>query len=182
MIRRAPLVVLAAIAAGASGCGAMTARVALAPTLDTLGRPGFEATLALGTGMPLDLHRRSQHFLQGQGGFGGGLDGAGHPILVGRADLSYIYWNTEHLDVRAGAGASWRSTPGAENETAGVGGHVGLMPVVWQRSGQISVGQVCVGPELRAEALIRTDGSASVARGLFSLPLVIEANLLITGD
>lgn len=172
------------LAAGLSpGCGAVTLRLAAAPTVDTLGRPGFEATLAVGTGLPLDLHHRSQHFLQGQVALGGGVDGGGRPIFLTRADLAYLYWNGERIDLRAGAGVAYRGTPNEGNETLGVGGHLGLLPVVWQRPGQIAVTQLCVGPELRAEALIRTDGaSPGVARGLVSLPLVIEANLLITGD
>ena len=134
-------------------------------------------------GLPLDLHHRSQHFLQGQGAIGGGVDGAGRSIVVARADLSYIYWNAERIDLRAGAGVAYRGTPGEGNETVGVGGHLGIMPAVWLWSGQIAVSQLCIGPELRAEALIRTNGiEPAVARGLFSLPLVVEMNILVTGD
>lgn len=180
---RAALALVLASAALASGCGAMTLRLAAAPTLDTIGRPGFEATFAFGTGLPLDLHRRSQHYFQGHAALGAGVESAGRPILVARGDLAYIYWNAKRLDVRAGMGVTWRGTPGEGNGTVGVGGHFGVMPAVWQWAEQIAVTQLCVGPELRAEALIRTDGGEpAITRGLLSVPLVVEANILIAGD
>jgi hypothetical protein len=52
--------------------------------------------------------------------------------------------------------------------------------MVYRNDGNWLVTHVCVGPELRAEAL--SGGPAGGTLGLFSLPLAMELNLLAAGD
>jgi hypothetical protein len=167
-----------AVALGTSGCGATTVRVELAPSFDTGGRPGFESTLALGVGLPLDFHGRSHHFIQARAALGGGYDGESRGgVLVTAADVDYIHWAEPHMDVRAGLRLSYRSTSDAK--LYGLGARLGLLPIVLHHDGGWLVSHLCVGPELRFEHLWSDQGTT---RGLFSLPLVLEGNFLGAGD
>jgi len=166
-----------------SGCGASTIRVEVAPTIDGDGRAGFSSALALGIGMPLDFHGRSHHFLQALGSVGGGLDGRTRSgAFVGSAGIDYIYWAEPVLDVRAGMRASFEELkPGAGGASLrGVGGQLGILPMVAQNNANWLVMHLCLGPEARVEALWSSPPDR--VRSLFSLPLVLELNLLAAGD
>lgn len=177
------MIKLAACALLLTGCGASTIRVAVAPTLDGAGRPGFESTIGLGIGLPLDYHGPSHHFLQATGSIGGGLDGASRTgALVTTAGLDYLYWAEPRLEVRGGLRFSYRRVAGegAPTELTGFGGHLGLLPVVVGNVGPSSAYHLCLGPELHAEWLHSDPPVAS--RALLSLPLVAELTVLTTGD
>ena len=166
-----------------AGCGATTIRVEVAPTIDGGGRAGVESALSLGIGMPLDYHGRSHHYLQGLASLGGGLDGpsrSGEFLAAVGAD--YIYWAEPTLDVRAGGRYSFRKLGEAAGGTNlhGFGGHLGILPMVTQSDGNWMVMHLCLGPEARVEALWSSPPAA--VRSLFSLPLVLELNLLAAGD
>lgn len=177
------LLIAVPILALLTGCGATTLRVDLAPTIDTDGKPGFESTLSIGAGMPLDYSGRSHHYVQALGSFGGGYAGTtAAGVLETAATVDYIYWAEPSMDVRVGSRFTYRTTPG--NDTApslyGLGGHVALMPIVWGDDNSWMLVHFCLGPELRLERLW-SDPSGG-ARGLFSAPLVAEFNLLAAGD
>src|SRR5690242_10967431 len=95
------------------GCGATTLRIEAAPSVDTNGNAGFESTLSLGIGWPLDIPSRSHHYIQGLSSIGGGVNtdpSAG--LFVGAVAFDYIYWAEPHMDLRVGARFAYRSTPG----------------------------------------------------------------------
>lgn len=178
-MRYAPL--LLALAPLLSGCGATTVRVALAPTLDGTGQPGFEATLSLGVGMPLDYAGRSHHFIQALGTIGGGVESQGKKAeVVTGIDVDYIHWAEPKFDLRAGMHFDFRSVPSLDTKLYGFGGHFGIMPALFADNGNWIVSHFAIGPELRIGRLFGDPGDAS--RTLFSLPLVFELNLLAAGD
>jgi hypothetical protein len=168
-----------------SGCGAMTARVGIGPTLDTTGKPGFESMLTLGVGTPLDFHGRSHHFFQAASSVGGGMDSQTKKASVLLAqDFDYIYWAEPRLDVRAGMRLSFRSVPAADQGSGvklyGFGAHMAFMPIVWHHDGGWLVSQFNIGPDLRLDYLWSDPGGYS--RGQFSVPLGFELNGLGAGD
>lgn len=170
--------VLAACGLLACGCGATTVRVELAPVVDSQGRGGFESTVGLGVGLPLDYGGRSRHYIQARASAGGGVDSASRaPMFTSALDADYLYW-AGRLDLRAGLRLSYRST--ADTKLYGLGARLGISPVVWGDESGWLVSHVCVGPELRVESLWSDPGGAS--RALFSAPLVVEANFLGAGD
>lgn len=170
---------LVACAIAASGCGATTVRVEVAPTIDTSGRAGVESTASLGLGLPLDFAGRSHHFFQARAGAGAGLDGETRAAMfVGAFDADYIYWAEPRLDLRAGLHFSMRSAPGAK--LYGAGGRLGILPIVVARDGGYLASHLAIGPEIRLERLFGDPARAS--RGLFSAPLVVEGNFLGAGD
>jgi hypothetical protein len=174
---------LAACALLLTGCGASTARLAVAPTIDGEGHPGFEATLGVGVGAPLDFHGPSHHFLQATGGLGGGVDGRTRKAeLVTTGGLDYLYWAAPRLEVRGGLRASYRRVESVPVPTGlvGFGGHLGLLPVVIGNAAGPGAYHLCVGPELHAEWLHSDPPGAS--RALLSLPLIVELTVLTAGD
>jgi hypothetical protein len=179
---RALLLVLSASALG--GCGATTVRLEAAPTVDTGGRVGAEGRFSLGIGWPLDFRGRSHHFIQGLTSIGGGRDGqTGKGMVTAGTAIDYIYWAEPRMDVRVGTHFAYRKVPpGGPISTSlyGIGGHLGLMPIVWGNDSSWAVQHFCIGPELRLEYMA-SDPSGS-SRGLFSLPLVTEFNFLAAGD
>jgi hypothetical protein len=66
------------------------------------------------------------------------------------------------------------------NARYGFGGHGAVLPMVYANDASWLVTHVCIGPELRGEVL--SGNPAGGALGLFSLPLVVELNLLGAGD
>jgi hypothetical protein len=175
----APLALPAALLA--AGCGATTVRVAAGPTLDTGRHVGAVSTLSLGLGLPVDFHGRSHHYVQGLASVGGGRDGAtGAGMAVVSADLDYVRWVEPTLDARAGFHFAYQNLPGNGTSRYGGGAHAALLPMVYQDDTTWIVTHLCVGPELRAEVL--SGNPAGGALGVFSLPLVIELNLLGAGD
>lgn len=163
-----------------SGCGASTLRVEVAPTIDSGGRPGVESLLALGLGMPIDYGGRSHHFVQGLGFVGGGFDGrerAGE--LVTGAGIDYIHWAEPKMDIRAGARFAYRDIKG-EARAFAMGGHFALMPMVMKDDSGWMALHLGLGPDLRIEYLWGDPRGEN--RTLFSLPLVLELNLLAVGD
>jgi hypothetical protein len=176
----------ASITAGvvlASGCGASTLRLEIAPTIDGEGHAGVESMVSIGVGMPLDLSRRSHHYVQAQGSLGGGLDGRTKDgMFMTAASVDYIYWAEPSLDIRAGARFAYRKLPessGAPN-VFGLGGRLAILPVVVGDTSNWIVAHFCLGPELRIESL--WSDPAGAERSLFSLPLVGELTLLAAGD
>lgn len=175
-----------ALAAGAlllTGCGASTVRLAIAPTIDGEGHPGVESTIGLGIGTPLDFHGPSHHYLQALGAVGAGLDGRTHTAgLVTSGSLDYLYWAEPRLEVRGGLRFSYRQVEGALAPTSlyGLGGHLGILPVVVGNGSGPGAVHLCLGPELHAEWLTSDPGGAS--RALLSLPLVAELTVLTAGD
>lgn len=166
-----------------AGCGASTARLAVAPTIDSDGRPGFEATVGIGVGLPLDFHGPSHHFLQATGSVGGGLDGRTKKTeLVTTGGLDYLYWAAPRLEVRGGLRASYRRVESVPVATGlvGFGGHLGLLPVVIGNADGPGAYHLCLGPELHAEWLHSDPPGGS--RALLSLPLVVELTVLTAGD
>jgi hypothetical protein len=166
-----------------AGCGASTVRLAVAPTLDTGGHAGFNVTVSLGLGTPLDFHGRSHHYFQGLTSVGGGRDGAtGGRMFVATQDFDYVHWAEPRFDVRAGLHAVFQSVASSTGSAprGGGGAHVGVLPMVYANDASWLLIHVCVGPELRGEAL--SGNPAGGALGLFSLPLVTELNLLGAGD
>lgn len=162
-----------------AGCGATTIRLETAPTLDTGGRPGFESLVSLGVGLPLDFRGRSHHFIQARAAVGGGVDGqTARGMFVAVTDLDYIYWAEPRLDLRAGLRLSYRNTGDAK--LFGLGGRLGLLPIVHGDDANWLVWHFCLGPELRIESL--WSDSTGAQRGLFSVPLIAELNFLAAGD
>lgn len=139
--------------------------------------------MSLGLGTPLDFSHRSHHYMQALGAIGGGLDGnTGSREFLARADVSYIYWMLPRLDLRTGAGYSYRevgSGTGLRRWNA-VGGHFGLMPVVYERKSNWIPIQVAVGAEMRVDWLF--DEKTSNVHSLFSFPVIAEVNFLAAGD
>jgi hypothetical protein len=153
--------------------------VEAAPTLDTGGRPGFQSLLSLGVGLPLDYHGRSHHYIQARAAVGGGVDGETRGgMFLGAVDVDYIYWAEPKLDLRAGMRLSYRST--RDDRLYGIGGRLGLLPIVRGDDGNWLVWHFCLGPELGVESLWSSRTGAQ--RGLFSVPLVAEFNFLGAGD
>jgi hypothetical protein len=174
---------IAACALLLTGCGASTLRLAVAPTIDSDGRPGVESTVGVGVGLPLDFHGPSHHFLQATGSLGGGLDGRTKTAeLVTTGGLDYLYWAEPRLELRGGLRFSYRRAPGdpAPSELFGFGGHIGLLPVVVGNASGPGAYHLCLGPELHAEWLHGDPPGAS--RALLSLPLVAELTVLTAGD
>ena len=165
-----------------AGCGATTVRVAVGPTLDSSGHAGVVSTLSLGVGFPVDFHGRSKHYVQGLASVGGGRDGAtGAGVVVAATDLDYIHWaEPRNMDVRAGLHFAAQNLPATSTSRYGFGAHAGVLPMVYQDNTTWLVTHVCVGPELRGEAL--SGNPAGGALGVFSLPLVTELNWLGAGD
>ena len=166
-----------------AGCGATSVRLTAAPTVDARAQPGFEAALAIGIGMPVDYSPgRSHQFLQEHTALGGGIDG---PTRAGMFTLTqsidYIRWLEPRADFRAGTHFAFHDVHlagDARLQRYGFGTHVGLLPHVWADDTTWLVRHLCVGPELRADALRGPDGWT----GRFSLPLAIELNFLAAGD
>jgi hypothetical protein len=178
---RTACVALGAAALVLSGCGATTVRAAIGPTVDTGGNAGVVGTFSLGVGWPLDFHGRSHHYVQALGGIGGGRDGAtGGPMVAAALDLDHIYWFESRLDTRAGLHLAYQGIPDKSATRYGGGAHAGIVPMVFQDASGWLVTQVCVGPEIRAEAL--SGNPAGGTLGVFSLPLLIELNFLGAGD
>jgi hypothetical protein len=177
------LALLAATALLLTGCPGVSARVAVAPTLDGGGQVGFESTFSVGMGLPLDYSGRSHHFVQALGAAGGGLDGRSRKgMSVVGADVDYIYWVERRLDVRAGLQYEYRSVPGVPGGLSlhGFGGHLAILPVVKGDESSPIVAQFCLGPALRISGLWSAPPGAG--RTLFALPLIAELNLLMAGD
>jgi hypothetical protein len=170
------------------GCGASTIRVEVAPTLNDSGRPGVESALSFGLGMPLDFHGRSHHYLQALASLGGGGVGGrsgGQPMagaFLAAAGVDYIYWAEPRLDLRAGARFTFRQLSPAADGTRlfGLGGHLGILPMVKKNDAGWLLMHLCLGPALRMEALWSSPPGG--AQALFSLPLILELNLLAAGD
>jgi hypothetical protein len=179
-------VALRALVSGAllfvAGCGATTVRLTAAPTVDTNGRPGFESTLSLGIGMPIDFHPgRSHHYLQTLTSIGGGLDGQTRSgMFTFNQSLDYVHWAEPRFDLRAGTHFVFQDVQSgnAMLQRYGFGAHAGLSPLVYANDTTWLVTHLGVGPQLRAEALLGPDGWL----GRFSLPLAIELNFLAAGD
>lgn len=175
-------IVLAGMSAAIAGCGATTVRVTAAPTLDDAARVGFESTLSIGIGWPLDFSGRSHHFVQARGVVGGGLDRATDSgVVLSGGELDFIYWGEPHLDARFGLHFGYRKTVDRPSrpDASTMGLHLAALPIVWTSGSSWMVPQLVVGPELRAEYV--WDG-ANPARAIVSLPLVIEGNFLAAGD
>lgn len=173
---------LAASLIALCGCGASTLRVTAAPTLDTAGKVGFESMLSFGIGMPLDYHGRSQHYLQARVTGGGGLDGqSGKGLFFVGGETDYIYWAEPSFDVRFGLHGFYRKLPDTLQSVEGgaFGAHVALLPAVVQGLSTWIVPQFVLGPELRVD-YVGMHGAPG--RAQFSIPLVIEGNLLGAGD
>ena len=186
------------VALAAAGCGATSVRVALAPSIDTRRQLGFEATVSVAAGWPLDYHGQSRHYVQARTGVGGVIQQGSTgdprpqwphgPQWIFRADLDSLHWALPRVDLRAGAGLARRFASDGEGAGSSNGGsaswsaagYFALLPVIHANDGgHPAVRQLCIGPELRAEALFGDDGSRG---GSFSLPLVVELNLLMAGD
>jgi hypothetical protein len=180
VVSRLPAVILPAALISA-GCASF--RLAGGPTLDTGGKVGATGGFAIGFTMPVDFHGRSHHYLQALASIGGGRDGAtGGAMFSPALDLDYIYWAEPRMDVRAGLHLPFEAVPTltSYNPRFGFGGHAAVLPIVYANGGSWLVTHLCVGPELRGEAL--SGNPAGGALGLFSLPLVVELNLLPAGD
>lgn len=174
---------LAACALLLTGCGASTVRLALAPTIDGEGHPGFESTVGVGIGTPLDFHGPSHHYVQATGSLGGGLDGKTRRAeLVTTGGLDYLYWAAPRLEVRGGPRFSYRRVGDgvAPVDLLGFGGHLGLLPVVIGNAAGPGAHHLCLGPEFHAEWL--TSDAPGASRALLSLPLVVELTVLTEGD
>ena len=99
-------------------------------------------------------------------------------MLVAATDLDYIHWAEPRMDLRAGLRLSYRSS--RDDKAYGIGGRLGLLPIVRGDDTGWLVWHLCIGPELRGESL--WSGATGAQRGLFSVPLVTELNLLGAGD
>lgn len=179
---RSARIALAIGAIAIAGCGATTVRVTAAPTLDDAARVGFESTLSIGIGWPLDFSGRSHHFVQGRGVVGGGLDRSTEKsVVLAGGELDYIYWGEPALDVRFGLHLGYRkvSDVPARPEASTVGFHLAALPIVRSSGSSWMVPQLVIGPEVRAEYV--WDG-VNPGRAIASLPLVIEGNFLAAGD
>jgi len=166
-----------------SGCGATSARLGVGPTIDSAGRVTIESTFSLGFGMPLDFKGRSQHYMQGLGFVGGGADVDSEtkvPTVGLGAD--YIYWAHPRFDVRTGVYFVYRNREESTKELDlfGLGAHLALLPVLTKNNSDLFVPQVCIGPDIRVDQ--SWDANSRVSRSQFSVPLVIEFNLLAAGD
>jgi hypothetical protein len=95
-------------------------------------------------------------------------------------DVDHIYWIASRLDTRAGLHVAFQSVPDQNTIRNGAGAHAAIVPMVFQDDRSWLVTQVCVGPEIRAEVL--SGNPAGGALGVFSLPLLVELNLLGAGD
>jgi hypothetical protein len=171
------------LAAMTCGCGATTLRVSAGPTLDTGARVGGEVMLSAGIGMPLDFNGRSHHFAQARASLGGGLDGrTQREMLTVGGELDYIHWAEPRADVRVGLHMLYRKLPDAVQDPKlyAFGAHFAVLPIVLGSDGGIGVQHFVLGPEIRVEH-VWTD-SVRGHRALFSLPLVAELDLFITGD
>lgn len=168
------------------GCGAVTARLGIAPTLAVNGgraRAGVEASFALGFGTPLDFRGASRHYLQALATAGGGLDArTGGRVVIARADLGYLHLPTPSLMLRTGLGFVYHNVQGDPDGLAlyGVGAHLGLLPVVLSPPPGVILKRLSVGPELRADYL--WSSAAGATHGQLALPLVAEFDLLVAGD
>ncbi len=174
---------LLTLAACLSGCGASSLRVGAGPITDSDGRVGFESTVSLGIGMPLDYSGQSHHFLQGLGYIGGGTGSEqGSGTFTTGAGLDYIYWAHPRVDIRAGLQFVYRNhgEEPRDVDLLGVGAHLALLPVVISSDSSWMLLQFCVGPEFRVDQSWNARGGSS--RGHLAVPLVAEFNLLATGD
>lgn len=165
------------------GCGATTLRLDIGPSIDAFGGAGFESTLSLGLGMPLDYIGRSHHYVQAMGSLGGGLDTRdANALFISAASFNYIYWAEPSLDIRTGLRFSHRNRlPDAGKPGLyGFGGHLAILPVVIGDASGWAVAHFCLGPELRLESLWGSPPGDE--RLLFSLPLAAELTVLMAGD
>jgi hypothetical protein len=166
------------------GCGATTLRLDLAPTIDSSGSSGFESTLSLGLGIPVDVKGdRSHHFKQVMGSLGGGVDTRdASGTFISAASLTHLYWSEPSLDIRSAVRYAYRVPVIDSGYSAlhGVGLHLAILPVVDGDPGGSLVSQFCLGPELRIEGV--WSDSPEDKRALFSLPLVAELTLLMPGE
>jgi hypothetical protein len=165
------------------GCGASTIRLDIGPSIDALGGAGFESTISLGLGMPLDYSGRSRHYVQAMGSLGGGTDTRDESgLFITAASLNYIYWAEPVLDVRAGLRFAYRDPvpDSGRPPLYGFGGHLAILPVVVGDASGWAAAHFCLGPELRLESL--WGGPPGDPRLLFSLPLAAELTLLAAGD
>lgn len=173
---------LLVLSAGLMGCGATSARLSLAPTLDGAGRGGFEAFLSLGVGMPLDYTGRSHHFVQALISGGGGMDSRTHAGMgLAALDADYLYRGDQVMDIRVGGRMSMRGVGGrGEPMMYGLGASFAWMPILREESGQVLVLHWNLGAEFRIDHFWSDLKEAD--HTLFSPALVADANLLITGD
>lgn len=166
-----------------TGCGATSGRLGVGPVFDSAGRVAIETTFSLGLGTPLDFKGRSQHYAQALV-FGGGssdvdVDAQGPTFGLG---LDYIYWAHPRFDVRTGIYFVNRDREEAmkERNLFGFGAHLSLLPVLTKSHSNISVPQLCIGPDLRIDQT--WDVNSRLSRSQFSVPLVVELNFLVAGD
>lgn len=165
------------------GCGATTLRVSGSPTLDTSARSGFEILASLGIGMPLDYSGRSHHYVQVRPVLGGGMDTrTAEGLFVTGGEADYIYWAEPAVDVRLGFQGLFRSLPGVptDNEGGSFGGHLGVYPIVLGDGSGWMVAQLVIGPEARIDYVAMSGPNGG--RAQFSIPLVVELNMLGAGD
>jgi hypothetical protein len=163
------------------GCGASTIRLDIGPSIDAFGGAGFESTISLGLGMPLDYSGRSHHYVQAMGSLGGGIDTRdASGLFITAASLNYIYWAEPSLDVRAGLRFAYRAPGSGRPSLYGFGGHLAILPVVVGDASGWAAAHFCLGPELRIESLWGSPPGDE--RVLFSLPLAAELTLLAAGD
>jgi hypothetical protein len=180
---RLPTLLTASAILTTSGCGATSARLGVGPAIDSNGRVTIESTFSLGFGMPLDYEGRSKHYLQAASFIGGGADvDTGAKIFTTGLGVDYIYWGHRRFDVRTGAYFvyRYRPEPSRDLDLLGLGAHLGLMPIVKGTDSDIFVPQVCIGPEFRIDQT--WDASSNRSRTQFTVPLVVEFNLLAAGD
>jgi len=91
------------LAVFSSGCGATSIRLSVGPSLDDSGNAGFESTLSLGGGMPLEYSGRSHHYVQASAHAGGGYEGKTDVAFFSTGgQLDYIYFAEPKLLDRAG--------------------------------------------------------------------------------
>lgn len=164
-------------------CGASSARIGVGPVLDSDDNVAIESTFSLGFGMPLDYKGRSQHYLQGLGFVGGGVDvDSDAKIVTTGLGADYIYWAHPRFDLRAGLQFAYRNRQAEphEKDLMGLGGHVAFMAVAAHDDSSWIVPQLCFGPEVRIDQM--WDSKTGKERTHFAFPLVVEVNLLAAGD
>lgn len=165
----------------------MGARIEIAPTIDTLGHPGFEALFGAAVGIPVNFKGRSRHFARARAGLGAG---AFAPIPGGfftsAIDLDYLYWaggdKGPSMHVVAGLRSSIRTAPNSDKAPSfyGFGGRFAIMPAVYANEAGWLVRHLTIGPELRIEGLWSNPPGSG--RAIVGLPLVVEISGLAAGD
>ena len=84
------------------------------------------------------------------------------------------------LDLRTGLHFEYRNVPSIDTKLYGFGGHFGIVPIVAGDNANWLVSHLAVGRAIGISRLWGDPGDAS--RTFFSLPLLIELNLLAAGD